>query len=347
MWGDAPVCPSLNQGGPGAFSGCFPVLCGRRVPVALTPARDPTRPSLAGTEEPRPRAVGAPEVRAPSWSADVRSQLPEELLGPGYASPVTGANRATGAPRAPRASTAPLPVRRLHRPSSAARAQSARRHPRRMSRRPTGRLAAPPRPLGLAAGPRPRDGRRRRPCRGLAAAAGAGGRPAASTRQTSSGERATAGWTCSGARASRARRPAGDGDLRRDARRPGRGRGRPRRHPHDLRTGDLVRRRRRRRCPGSSHRQACLGLLALSPAGRACTGAGCGERPTSTRSASSAPGRCGCCPCGETIPSRPGPPSARAGRPLPGPARTPPSCCGWRAGPPPPAGPQARGCACW
>ena len=39
----------------------------------------------------------------------------------------------------------------------------------------------------------------------------------------------------------------------------------------------------------------------------ACTGAGCAARPTSTRSTSSAPARCGCCRCGGTSrsPGRP------------------------------------------
>ena len=120
------------------------------------------------------------------------------------------------------------------------------------------------------------------------------------------------------ARAAGAHRPAGHGDLRRTARRAGRRGGRPRADPDDVRAGGGVGLGRRPCWPPvtGSAPSRCRGRTASR--GPACTGAGSAARPTSIRCGWSGPARCGCCPCGGTIPPERGvrPVGAPAGRPF-------------------------------
>src|SRR4051794_3507246 len=101
VWGGAPGVPVLRAGRAGCALRLFSVWCG---PAGAGRPDACARSDLAVSSRDRgthPRAVGAPEVRAPSWSADVRSQPPEELLEPAYAGRRGPANRATREPAPP------------------------------------------------------------------------------------------------------------------------------------------------------------------------------------------------------------------------------------------------------
>ncbi len=263
----APVRAALTQRQAGLGARLFSVRRGRRVPVALTPARDPTRlcsgPRVdargrSGPEDGRRRGLRACEVHSAEECCAQRSR---RRAGAGQSRPATGRpaavhSRSTGT--RPRSSTA---RRRRGRSSPAARTLAPCASPPSPGARPAAVAAArarrPPAPSAGEA----------RPGRRLAAAPEPDGRRAASTRPTRPYGAGHRGVDLLGrAGPAGARRAAGHGHASPAARRPRRRRGRPRRRPapptsrspRPCRVGDAGRRRRGRSAPSSSPGSHCF-----------------------------------------------------------------------------------------
>ena len=125
---------------------------------------------------------------------------------------------------------------------------------------------------------------------------GAGLRPAGHAL----GRRSSRGGPRRHRRPGRARRARRSGHVRRPARRARRRGRRPRHHPHHLRAGRRQRPRRRRGRPGAADRHPRARPAPTASRAPASTGGGGAARPTSTRCCSSAAVRSCCSRCGAT-----------------------------------------------